>query len=107
LNQPRVELQELWTLNVELTDTLILVGRRLTEYIEEYHIEVEGIEGLANLMEKASNLLERIAAEPYARNPVVSDAFIHPKPSDEDSTAPGLRLCYLVGTRLFLLTIGT
>ena len=78
---------QLHALNLELIQTLSLVGHRLIEYTKEYGIKVEGLDALSFLLKKAENLMEQIA-HPYQSNPLLSDAILQGKRSDEDLTEP-------------------
>jgi hypothetical protein len=103
------QVYELHELNVELMDTLLLIGKRLIEYADKYQIPIEGRANLASLIGRAQRILEEIGT-PYNRNPVVSDAILHPKPSDEDFTEPTVwALLHLRDTRFrgFVLLFGT
>lgn len=66
------EVQELHDLNIELMETLVIVGYSFYEYTQKYCIEIEEMDSLGNLLERAGNLLERIGASPYHGNPVKS-----------------------------------
>jgi hypothetical protein len=84
------EVYELHELNIELMDTLLVVGQRLIEYADKHDVPINGRSKLASLIGRAQGLLERIGT-PYRRNPVLSDAsYQHPKPasSDDKSTEP-------------------
>jgi hypothetical protein len=63
------EVRELHELNVELLDTLLVVGQCFIEDIDRYGVKVEGREKLAALIGKAICLLERISM-PYRGNPM-------------------------------------
>jgi hypothetical protein len=66
------EVRELHELNVELLDTLLVVGQRFIEDIDKYGIKIEGREKLGTLIGKAIRLLERISV-PYRGNPIKLD----------------------------------
>jgi len=86
------EVRELHELNVELMDTLIVIGQRLIEYADQHNILLERRDNLASLIGRAQRILLEIA-RPYWRNPVLSDAILQGKRSDEDLTEPRLRFC--------------
>ena len=79
--------QQVNDLNAELLETLVVIGTRFIAYAKSHNIKIEGVSSLVGLIGKAQAILEEINT-PYAQNPVISDAFIHPKAPDEDSTAP-------------------
>lgn len=100
------EVYELHELNVELMDTLLLIGKRLIEYTDKYQISIEGRSNLASLIGRAQRILEEIGT-PYHRNPVLSDAILQGKSSDKDFTEPLGRFCYTLGTPEKVLQVGT
>lgn len=70
------EVYSLHELNVQLLDTLLVIGQRFIEYIDKYEIAVEGRENLATLIGRAQRLVEEIGT-PYRRNPIISDERYH------------------------------
>ena len=99
------EVRELHELNVELLDTLILIGKRFFEYTEKYHLEIEGMGSLTSLLARAQHILEQIGS-PVRLNAAKSRPVTAIKrPADE--TEPPQRFCYTLGTRFFLLQVGT
>jgi hypothetical protein len=90
------EVRRLHELNVELMDTLLVIGQRLIRYIDRYGILVEHRDSLALLVGRVQSILLEIS-RPYNRNPVLSDANLQGKRSDEDLTGPPSRLCYVGG----------
>jgi hypothetical protein len=84
------EVRELHELNIELMDTLLVIGQRFLAYADRYDIHIEGRENLASLIGRAQHILEQIG-RPYLRNPILSDAsYHHPKQpaSDDKETEP-------------------
>lgn len=75
------EVRQLHELNVELIETLIVIGQRFIESIDRYGIEVEGRDTLAVLIGRAQRLVDEIGTS-YSRNPVISDASYHEHDSD-------------------------
>jgi hypothetical protein len=63
------ELQELHDQNIELLELLIVIGNRFFDYVEKYDMQIDGMESLAALIERAQILLDEIAT-PYQGNPV-------------------------------------
>jgi len=84
--------QHLYELNCELLETIVVITKRFVDYAKKYDMRFCDIESLVNLVGRAQAYLEEIRT-PYTKNPVISDAFIHPKPSDKDYTAPQPRFC--------------
>jgi hypothetical protein len=60
------EVRELHELNVELMDTLLVIGQRLVEYADEHGIAIEHRDSLALLIGRAQRILALIGA-PYRR----------------------------------------
>jgi hypothetical protein len=68
------EIRELHELNVELMDTLLVIGQRLVEYADKNGIVIEHRDSLALLIGRAQRILALIGT-PYRRNPILSDGF--------------------------------
>lgn len=83
-------LQELYDLNIELMDTLIVASRRFLDYCKEHDIAFEGLDGFGRLMCKASRICEEID-RPYHKNPVISEA------QKDDERPPDKLPVYLQG----------
>jgi hypothetical protein len=63
------EFIELYELNVELLETLLLVGQQLLDYADKYSISLEGKQRLIFLVRSARKTMEEIA-QPYRGNPI-------------------------------------
>jgi len=68
-NDTEQELYEMHRLNVELMDTLILIGFRFMDYCEKHNIAVDGLESLETLIARAEKLVNEIGT-PYRGNPI-------------------------------------
>jgi hypothetical protein len=69
------ELLELHELNVQLMETLVLIGKRFFDYTEKYRIEIDGMAGLSSLIGRAVGILDEIGTPYHAHaNPIISDA---------------------------------
>lgn len=66
------EVRELHELNVELMDTLLLIGQQLIEHADKHGITIEHRDALASLVGRAQRILASIG-NPYRRNPIVRD----------------------------------
>jgi hypothetical protein len=66
------EVRELHDLNVELMDTLLVIGQRLIEYADKHGIVIEHRDSLALLIGRAQRILALIGT-PYGRNPIISE----------------------------------
>lgn len=58
------EVRELHELNVELMDTLLVIGQRLVEYADKHGIILEHRDSLALLVGRAQRILDQIGS-PY------------------------------------------
>ena len=66
------DVRQLHELNVELMETLVVVGQRFIEYMDKHGIKIEGRENLVLLVGRATSLMEQIAM-PYRGNPIKRD----------------------------------
>jgi hypothetical protein len=64
------EVQELHDMNVQLLETLIVIGTRFFEYTKKYEIKIEGMENLSALISKATRLVDEIGI-PYRGSPIM------------------------------------
>jgi hypothetical protein len=64
------EFMELYELNVELLETLLLVGQQLLDYAQKHSIPLEGKQRLIFLIGSARKIMEEIA-QPYRGNPII------------------------------------
>jgi hypothetical protein len=106
LTKEKVEAQ-VASLNVELLEHLTQALKWTIAYADANDIALTNIEALYHLLERAQALIKEIAATNAFAYLPSSDAFIHPKASDEDSPEPFTRLCFIFGTRFRVLTSGT
>lgn len=60
LSQQSDEQKELQELTIELLDTLLIIGKRFLDYKTKYQMEIEGMDSLTRLFEKAKSLTEEI-----------------------------------------------
>jgi len=76
------EVRELHELNVELMDTLLIIGQRIIECADKHDIPIQNRDSLASLIGRAQRLLEEIG-NPYRGQPIISDASYHQNNSDD------------------------
>ncbi len=63
------EVRELHELNIDLMETLLVIGQRLIEYADKNQIHLGGLESLELLVARAERLVEEIGT-PYRKNPI-------------------------------------
>jgi hypothetical protein len=91
------EVIEMHGLNIELMDTLALIGNRFMNYCEKHNIAIEELKSLETLIAKAEKLVNEIGT-PYYGNPIQSsDESLHKKKSDEDLTVCARGYCQVDG----------
>jgi hypothetical protein len=62
--------EEIEQLNIELLETLSVIGHRFYDYIDEYRIPIRGFDSLLHLLERADATLEQMET-PRLRNPII------------------------------------
>ena len=82
------DLTDVYRLNVELLDTLSVVSMRIFQFAEQHGIEIDGLDSLLRLVQRANTLIQEIG-KPYRGKLGISDAILQGKRSDEDLTEPG------------------
>lgn len=85
------ELYEMHRLNIELMDTLILIGFRLMDYCDRYGIDLDRRQSLETLIARAEKLVSEIGT-PYCGNPIrhsSDESFHDDDPTKTTQNSPG------------------
>ena len=84
--------ERLRELNIELLETVALAARTVLDYTEKNHIPFRERFVLGHLLKRAASILDEIGMSMFPQLCRLSDAFIHPKSSDEDYNSTPFRL---------------